>query len=388
MNPLSFTVSIIMPCLVLTGHPSVGKTTIAHLLAERAKVHPSNCIQEVIIINEESVCVDRTKRECYINSHAEKSTRSSIKAEIDRSLSNPNRLVICDSLNYIKGYRYELHCLSKATKQRHGVLWVLNSPTVAQAWNDKRSADEKADYYYTNDQIQALIQRYEPPDARNRWDKPLYRIDLTPSTTDTTNQSAEEALNQSVYNMHDLSKVITTDAAIAPHKQGVIQKKSSTFRRKTKVNEGESTNVNDSETANPDVIIGDEPVQNDAVKTLEERLDDILDSFLSTDVAPLKEGISTRLNLNAEANVLHDVDLLTQRMCSVIERSQSQGLMQISISDFGVPLIVVDSKRKLPLSELTRIRKQYVQWVNTHPMVDSSQRGIATSFLQYLEAQM
>ena len=105
-------------------------------------------------------------------------------------------------------------------------------------------------------------------------------------------------------------------------------------------------------------------------------------------MVPLKEGISTRLNLNAEANVLHDVDLLTQRMCSVIERSQSQGLMQISISDFGVPLIVVDSKRKLPLSELTRIRKQYVRWVNTHPMVDSSQRGIATSFLQYLEAQM
>ena len=146
--------------------------------------------------------------------------------------------------------------------------------------------------------------------------------------------------------------------------------------------------MNDSETTNPDVVIADDPVQNDAVKTLEERLDDILDSFLSTDVVPLKEGISTRLKLNAEANVLHDVDLLTQRMCSVIERSQSQGLMQISISDFGVPLIVVDSKRKLPLSELTRIRKQYVQWVNTHPMVDSSQRGIATSFLQYLEAQM
>ena len=376
-----------MPCLVLTGHPSVGKTTVAHLLAERAKVHKSNCIQEVIVINEEGICLDRTKRECYLNSHAEKSTRSSIKAEIDRSLSNPNRLVICDSLNYIKGYRYELHCLSKATKQRHGVLWVLNSPIVAQGWNEKRSIDDKADYYYTNEQIQALIQRYEPPDARNRWDKPLYRIDLTPSSTDTTNQSAEEALNQSVYNMHDLSKVITTDAAVAPHKQGIIKKKNTAFRRKTKVNEGENTDVNDSETSSLGVVIADDQLHKEGVKSLEERLDDILDSFLSTDVVPLKEGISTRLNLNAEANVLHDVDLLTQRMCSVIERSQSQGLMQISISDFGVPPIVVDSKRKLALSELTRIRKQYIRWVNTHPLVDSSQRGIATSFLQYLEAQ-
>jgi protein KTI12 len=375
-----------MPCLVLTGHPCVGKTTVAHLLAERAKVHKSKSVHDVVIINEESVCVDQTKRECYLSSHAEKSTRSSIKAQVDRSLIHPNCLVICDSLNYIKGYRYELHCLSKAAKQRHGVIWILNAPAVAQLWNEKRSVNDKTDFYYTADQIQELIQRYEPPDARNRWDNPLYRIDVTPFGTNDTNQAAEEALSQSVYNMHDLSKVITTDAGIAPSKQGVVKKKSSAFRPKKK--ESESAELTAAETTALNVENTLEPRKTEPLKSLEERLDDILDSFLSTDVAPLKEGISTRQNLNAESNVLHEVDSLTQQVCNLIQRSQSQGLMRVSMSDYGSPEIVLETKRKLHLTELKRVRKQFIRWVNAHSTDDPTQRGIVVSFVQYLDAQL
>ena len=376
-----------MPCLILTGHPCVGKTTVAHLLAERAKAHPSKLIQDVVIVNEESVCVDKSKRECYITSHAEKSTRSSIKAQVDRYMNHSHRLVICDSLNYIKGYRYELHCLSKAATQRHGVIWVLNAPAVAQVWNEERSVNDKKEYYYTDQQMQELIQRYEPPDARNRWDKPLYRIDLTPTSgANTTNQAAEAALSQSVYNMHDLSKVITTDAAVAPTKHGVVKKKSSAFRPKKKASEGYEPDSTATVSADPDITHCQKPQE--TIKSLEEQLDDILDSFLGTDVAQLKEGISTRQNLNAESNVLHEVDSLTQQVCNAIERSQSQGLMRISISDYGDPAIVMESTRKLPLSELKRMRKQYIRWVNTHPPDDSTQRGIVISFSQYVEAQL
>jgi len=206
-----------MPCLVLTGHPCVGKTEFAKKLRDQALQHKSGLISSVTIVNEEVACVDQTKSECYVTSHAEKSTRSSLKARVDRSLTDdPSSLVICDSLNYIKGYRYELHCLSKATGQKHGVIWILNSSKVAQDWNQKRSR-EKAEYFYTEEQMKELIMRFEPPDARNRWDKPLWRVDLTPASEmqklSSTETVVEEALKQSVYNMHDLSEAINTDAA-------------------------------------------------------------------------------------------------------------------------------------------------------------------------------
>ena len=120
-----------MPSLVLTGHPCVGKTTFAHLLAARALRHPSNTISNVIHIRESTACPDRTKAECYSDSHKEKTTRAALKSEFDRAVnergSGGSTLVILDSLNYIKGFRYELHCISKAAGERHGVVWVMGS---------------------------------------------------------------------------------------------------------------------------------------------------------------------------------------------------------------------------------------------------------------------
>jgi tRNA uridine 5-carbamoylmethylation protein Kti12 len=52
-----------MPCLIITGHPSEGKTTLAHELQERALQHPS--VDNVVIINEESACPDYSKNRCY-----------------------------------------------------------------------------------------------------------------------------------------------------------------------------------------------------------------------------------------------------------------------------------------------------------------------------------
>jgi protein KTI12 len=208
---------------VLTGHPSVGKTTFAGLLSERALHHQSKLITSVIIVNEESVCVDCTKSECYASSHAEKSTRSSLKAKVDRSLQEKT-LVICDSLNYIKGYRYELHCLSKAAKQQHGIVWILNSQ--ATEWNRSRQTDNP-DQSFTDDQMKELIQRYEPPDSRNRWDKPLWRVDLSPAS-ENTDKTVQEALKQSVYNMHELSEAMNTGTTTTATAPVLLSQKSST----------------------------------------------------------------------------------------------------------------------------------------------------------------
>jgi protein KTI12 len=232
-----------MPCLILTGHPCVGKTTFAHALAERAVQHKSGIITSTVVINEESVCRNQSKSECYVDSLAEKSTRGWLKTEFDKYCSSSNsnsskqQLIILDSSNYIKGYRYELHCISKAAGDRHGVVWILGDADQAKEWNRKRREDgasqSSRSCYESDDMMDALVQRFEPPDERNRWDKPLYKVDVaslssksvvssdptTPGGEPRTKSSqsnnsnsgmekAADALRRSVYDMHNLSESI------------------------------------------------------------------------------------------------------------------------------------------------------------------------------------
>lgn len=224
-----------MPSLILTGNACTGKTTFANLLAERAKNHKSNIITKTIIINNQSSRPDKTTHECYQSSTEEKLTRSALKSEFDKYvIGDKSTLVILDCLNYIKGFRYELHCISKAVGEKHGVIWLLCDEAVAKQWNKERIANNEKDngkdkdkdepYYYTEKMMDELMLRYEPPDQRNRWDKPLYRVDVNSTLPDSilqgyddnndndnddeTGRTAETILNKSVYNMHSLSDAI------------------------------------------------------------------------------------------------------------------------------------------------------------------------------------
>lgn len=356
-----------MPCLVLTGHPCAGKTTFAKLLKERALKHSSGLIAEVVILNEEMACVNQTKHECYATSQAEKATRASLKVELDRQLSSSKTLVIVDSMNYIKGYRYELYCISKAAGEKHGVIWILNSH--AQAWNQ--------DNRYPPDLLEGLIQRFEPPDARNRWDQPLYRVDLTPSQS-TTNHAAQDALERSVYNMHSLSDAITDSAAAAPS-EPKAKSAASSFRKRRPTNnmttDGtvQSTKTIPSIDKNAAETKSFESTQESATlssekekqQSLEERIDEILDSFL-LNVQPLKEGISTASHVAGNANVLHRVDVVTHKVCNTTDRSNTFA-------------------RTVGLPELKRLRQQYLRFVAQHPPSDTSEKGIESSFIQYIE---
>jgi tRNA uridine 5-carbamoylmethylation protein Kti12 len=232
-----------MPCIIITGHPSSGKSTVAKLLKERALKHAA--IDDVVLINEESEfgTVDNDRRSLYETAALEKATRGTLKSAFDRAVgsatstnnnldnddkkkSRRRRLIILDSLNYIKGYRYELYCISKAAQEVHGILWVLNKPAVVQEWNSRR--EEKQGYPPAL--LQELMQRYEPPDERNRWDRPLFTVDLAAAAAAKSDNGMEtsrdvdstlenllkesaattksELLQQSVYNMHRLGDAL------------------------------------------------------------------------------------------------------------------------------------------------------------------------------------
>jgi protein KTI12 len=86
----------------------------------------------------------------YGSAEEEKITRAEIFAAIERELAK-DVLVVVDALNYIKGFRYQLHCSAKALSTPMCVVWCQGG----------------------GDATSELGSRFEAPDERNRWDRPL-----------------------------------------------------------------------------------------------------------------------------------------------------------------------------------------------------------------------
>ena len=75
--------------------------------------------------------------EQFESSGTEKIARGAVKAATER-LVDVSTVVIVDSLNYIKGYRYELYCVAKALQTPSCVLHMATSDRVAAEWNAAR----------------------------------------------------------------------------------------------------------------------------------------------------------------------------------------------------------------------------------------------------------
>ena len=415
-----------MPSLLLCSYPSTGKTTFANLLAERALNHKSKSIRNVIIVNEEMARPDQTKASCYENAAAEKFTRAALKNEFDKycrssstfrspsDLKSPmlkdhndeaktkeSTLVILDSMNYIKGFRYELHCIAKAAGQKHAVIWLLCSQDVAKSWNSKRRILENDDKLrapstvhgsYPDVLMDELMQRFEPPDQRNRWDQPLYRVDVdsTLSSRDI-GDVAENILNRSVYNMHSLK------ASIRDESQTTVRTSNASFRR---VNNARKSLQPSSSTETPSCTAAAGPEHQEDTstasnRTMEDIIDEILDSFI-TDVQPLKQGMSTKAEITASVNVLNDVDSICQQVINAFMNSQKLSILTLGAGGSGkvsIPLtegktFSIDCKRSFQLIELRRFMRQYIKMVSTHPPTDTSRDGISISFLTYVSSQL
>uniref|UniRef100_A0A7N6BJV8 Protein KTI12 homolog n=1 Tax=Anabas testudineus TaxID=64144 RepID=A0A7N6BJV8_ANATE len=155
-----------MPLIVMCGYPCSGKTRRAEELKTYFEL---NTERKVHIVGDGAL--DVQKNCVYADSQKEKDVRAALKAEVERKV-NKDDIVILDSLNYIKGYRYELFCLIKHTQTPHCLVYCLTSDEQSSTWNTSRDAAEQ----YTQDIFDALILRFEAPDSRNRWDSPLFTI--------------------------------------------------------------------------------------------------------------------------------------------------------------------------------------------------------------------
>jgi hypothetical protein len=187
------------------------------------------------------------------------------------------------------------------------------------------------------------------------------------------------------------------DATVQPEVKPATTKKS-TFKRAVFKRPAKPAPTGDAivSEANPQPAATSAPAKDDEedasskkVLSLEDRIDEILDAFLGNKNKPLTESASTRQHVQSDANVLHNVDIVTQQVCSSITAAQSKsttftGKLQIVVRD---QVLHLECHRQLPLTELRRLRKQYIQWVVLHPPEDPSEMGIAQSFLQYIGTQ-
>lgn len=427
--------------MILTGYPCSGKTRLAELIQERVRHRYSNRIRKVVIINERSACSGSTIAQCYETAWNEKQTRGALKSSFDRAVGSngDDTLIILDSTNYIKGFRYELYCISKAAGTAHCVVWCINDVTTVTEWNQKRREQQQNSTSvsslctYPDEQMQALIQRYEPPDERNRWDRPLYQVDLRPIPQKEIHQAASAVLTSSVYNMHNLSQVLTATSNTLEKQQEETEESgedvapkpvaSSTFKRanfkrsthaqitrsvatpsSTLTAEAllafDSSSKQSTQSSNQalderaertvDPIernLGKEKlvVQQQEPTAIEDRVDQILEMFLCN-VKPLTEGTSTRQHVPSDANVLHQVDSITQKLCSSVWEAQNKsatGIGRIPIPWDGATLYL-ESNKRWQLSELRSFQRQFLQWILTHPPRDVSAKGIADHFLAYI----
>jgi len=153
-----------MPLVVACGIPCSGKTEQCKRLEERFVENG----KKVHIFNEESLHI--TKADGYKDNFSEKNLRAALKAAVERQLSKET-IVILDSINYIKGYRYELYCIARALRTPNCVIWFDVPVETALKWNQGRGEQciEPA-------LLQDLANRFEAPIEKNRWDSPLFRL--------------------------------------------------------------------------------------------------------------------------------------------------------------------------------------------------------------------
>jgi protein KTI12 len=103
-----------MPLVTFSGYPLSGKTTRAAELQKYLENYiqtNSTSIKRIVLLNEESLMID--KKIAYQDQTNEKKSRGTLLSAVERHLSRDD-IVICDSLNYIKGFRYQLYCVARA----------------------------------------------------------------------------------------------------------------------------------------------------------------------------------------------------------------------------------------------------------------------------------
>ncbi|VDM46749.1 unnamed protein product [Toxocara canis] len=201
-----------MPLLLICGGPSSGKTTVAGRIAAYLE---SQGVISVEIISDE--CNGNFSRTIYNDSRKEREQRGFLRSEVQRRLSK-ECFIICDSLNYIKGFRYELFCVGKLVQTTFAVVFCEASAQTSK-WLDSQKDECQR---YEEGKIDDILMRFEQPNGKNRWDSPLFTIHIGNDEHESGNLEADgprskripfEAIFSSLVKGKALSANLSTQSA-------------------------------------------------------------------------------------------------------------------------------------------------------------------------------
>ncbi|KAF8371486.1 hypothetical protein PRIPAC_77915 [Pristionchus pacificus] len=172
-----------MPFLLVTGLPASGKSTIVERIA--ANLRETQTKFDVVVVKDEDYA--GYDRNCYTDSNKEKMHRGYIRSCLQKALAK-NSIVICDAMNYIKGFRYELFLVGKTVKTTYAVLCVKCDEETSRWMNEQKKEEER----YSSSVISELFSRYESPDSRQRWDSPLFLVETGRLEKEKVSEEEEE----------------------------------------------------------------------------------------------------------------------------------------------------------------------------------------------------
>ncbi|KAJ1727032.1 kti12, chromatin associated [Coemansia biformis] len=161
-----------MPLIMMTGLPSSGKSTRA---AELKRLFEARLAQPehqrrrltVQIVGDDMLGVSHS---VYAAAREEKNARGALLSAVERLVSR-ECIVIADAPNYIKGLRYQLHCIAREVGTTQCVVHCAISMDAARRYNESRG-----EAGYNVELFEALAARYEEPNGETRWDSPLFTI--------------------------------------------------------------------------------------------------------------------------------------------------------------------------------------------------------------------
>ncbi|KAK7428941.1 kti12, chromatin associated [Neonectria magnoliae] len=190
-----------MPLIIISGLPTSGKSTRAKQLHEYLSKRVADTKYRLHLISDESLSISRVVYDLSpdkVPAHtrsanaSEKDARAAIYGAVKRVLSDKD-IVILDGLNYIKGWRYQLHCESKAVRTPSCILQIGCAVDTAKKVNEERLRQKDAggegvildedtpEGYDTAEAYEQgnwdnLVFRYEEPNPMTRWDSPLFTL--------------------------------------------------------------------------------------------------------------------------------------------------------------------------------------------------------------------
>ncbi|KAL9125011.1 MAG: hypothetical protein Q9217_005726 [Psora testacea] len=178
-----------MPLIIISGYPSSGKTYRSQQLVDflKSKIgsSPDARINRVSVHHVNGLAPGYD-REVYREAKTEKDARAEEYSAVERLLGR-DALVIADGLNYIKGFRYQLHCEAKAARtpscveaeiaELKGLEVHVGTPVEkCRETNNRVLAEDGNSGGYKQDIFENLVFRYEEPNGMARWDNPLFTV--------------------------------------------------------------------------------------------------------------------------------------------------------------------------------------------------------------------